>query len=582
VAGVKISSRQLDAKFRRNVANVRTQLGGQFDTQQAIQMGMVRQTLDGLIEGRLMGLEAKRLGLDAGDDLVRRTIREDAGFRNRANRFDAAIFRQFLERQNMTEAGFVESLRGRIARSQMLGAIVAGSTVPKALTDLMYAFRNERRNASVVRIRRGAAAGIADPGAGAVAEYHRTNAAAFTAPEYRRITVVHLDPEAMAAEIRPSEQRLREEYKARLPALSVPERRQLQQILVRDEALARKVHRMLKEGRAFADTATQIAKVKASSLDLGNLRKADLPAALSEVAFGLNKGGIGAPVRTPLGWHILRVVKIDAGKAPRFEEVRKRIASDIGKEEAVDALIAVANRFQDALAGGAALDDAAARASATPRRIAAIAANGTDASGKMVAKLPQDAGFLETVFTAATGQLSPLLETQDGGFYMVRVESVTPPALRPLGAVRKEVIAAWKVGQMDRAAKARAEALLADARRRGSLAAAAKAKGLVLETGKPFSRFIRDPASPVPATLVGALFRVKRGGMVMAPDEDGFTVGVLTDIEAVRPEQNKKEYEAIRKALRQSMSSDLVAQYSAALRSRYPVTVNQAAVDSLF
>ena len=55
----------------------------------------------------------------------------------------------------------------------------------------------------------------------------------------------------------------------------------------------------------------------------------------------------------------------------------------------------------------------------------------------------------------------------------------------------------------------------------------------------------------------GQFFRVKRGDMVMVPYEDGFAVGVLTDIEAAKPEQNKKEYEAIRKALRRSMASDL-------------------------
>ena len=82
--------------------------------------------------------------------------------------------------------------------------------------------------------------------------------------------------------------------------------------------------------------------------------------------------------------------------------------------------------------------------------------------------------------------------------------------------------------------------------------------------------------------LVAALFRVKQGEMAMAAHEGGFAVGVLTDIEAAKPEQNKKDYDEVRKQLHQSMVGDLVAQFSAALRSSYTVTVNDSAVDALF
>ncbi len=582
VGGVKISAEQLRQEFRRAVDVLRNRLGPQFDSTQARQLGVLDQTLDTLIVDRLFVLEAATLGLDAGDDLVRSTVAADPAFHNAAGRFDGQIYRQALANQNMGEMGYEESLRANIVRLQLTRALTAGGVVPKKLHDLVYEFRNERRVAEVVRLARDGVAGVAEPSEPELVAFHNKYAAQFTAPEYRDVTVVHFDPTVMAAEFMPPEKRVREEYEYRLPSLSVPERRELQQILVQDRTLADRVHQSLQQGREFAKVATEIAKVSADSLSLGRLRRNDLPKQIADVAFALAEGGVSKPVNSALGWHILRVVKIEGGKAPTFAEVRKRISDDLAREQAVDALSAIANRFEDTLAGGASLEDAAAKADATSLRIPAIDVQGRDASGNPVKKVPGDPKFLETVFTTAVTATSPLTETQDGGFFMVRVNRLTPPALRPLRTVRARVIAAWKLVQQDEQAKKRAEALLARAKAAGSLAAAADEKGLKLETSKPFSRFIQDAESPLPQSLIRSMFKAKTGGVAMAGYNKGYAVARLKEIERARPEANAEEYKNIGTFLKTAIANDIVGQFTDALRQRYDVSIDQRAVEAMF
>ncbi len=582
VEGVKIPRQELEQEFRRAVTALQARLGPQFDSIQARRLGVLEQTLDGLIVARLFALETASLGLDAGDDLVRATIAADPAFQNRAGSFDSLAFRQALSSGNMSEAAYVASLRATIVRQQLTGSLTAASTVPRKLQEMIYDFRNERRRADVVRIARDTTPAAAEPPESEVVDYHRKNPALFTAPEYRNLTVVHFDPKIMAAEILIPEKRLREEYEYRLPSLTVPERRELQQILVRDKALAETVYQALLRGREFSEVATQTAKLPAGALSLGNPTRRELPEEIANAAFTLKKGGFSKPVRSALGWHILRVKGISGGKAPSFEEARKTINNDLAREKAIDALVAVANKFEDSLAGGATLEEAAAGNNATPLNIDAIDSRGMDRAGKRIAKAPADAKFRQAAFITISGGTSELTETDDGGFFMVRVNRVTPPVLRPLESVRAKVIAAWKAGQRDKQTKIRAESLLAAANTRGSLAAAAKEKGLKLEDSKPFSRFIQDPLSVIPPALAGAMFKAAKGARSMAAYDGGYAVAELKKIERRRPEDNASEFKNIGVALKAAIAGDIASQITAALRRRYEVSIDQRALEALF
>lgn len=582
VGGVKISGQELSREFRRAVDALRERLGVQFDTTQARQLGVLEQTLDGIITNRLFALETARLGLDAGDDQVRGIIASDPAFQSQTGQFDAFVFRQVLSNEQMTEAGYVTSLRANIIRLQLIRSLAAGAVAPKRLQELVYDFRNEQRVADVVRISNDTVPAPGEPTELQVAEFHKNNPAPFTAPEYRDITVVHFNPMAMAADIRIPEKRLREEYEYRLPTLSVPERRELQQILVNDEAVAKKLHEALSQGQEFTKVATETAKLPAGSLSLGNLARNELPQEIADVAFALNEGGFSKPVKSALGWHILKVGKVSGGRAPTFEEVRKEITGDLAREMAIDALVTVANKFEDTLAGGASLEDAAAGVDASLLQFPAIDPRGRDKAGKAVAKMPTDPKFLQTIFAAEPGATSVLTETNDGGYFMARVNGVTAPKLRPLAAVRAAVVSAWKTDQRSKQTKILAEALRDAAKTKGSLAAAAKERKLKLDTSKPFSRFVQDPISPLPPSLVGPMFKAAKRGMAMAAYDGGYAVAELKKIERKRPDENAEEFKNIGNSLLTAVAGDIASQFADSLRQRYKVSIDQQAIQALF
>ena len=582
VGDTKVTANQFNEAFRREMNRLRGVLGSRMDSDQARQLGVADSTLEGLITQRLLALEARDLGLLVGDDQIKQTILRQTAFRNQLGNFDQAVYRQVLSQSGLTEDRYVEGLRGDITQSHLTDVIGKGSFVPKFLVDQLYRFRNERRIAEVVVIDRDKSGAPPKPSDSELREFHKKNAALFTAPELRDITTLHLSPNKLAEEIKPSDEQLRDEYENRLTSLSIPERRQLRQILTQDEATANRAAGRLRQGAPIADVAKEVANQDEDATRLGLVTFNDLPKEMAEAAFKLAENTASDPVKSPLGWHVLLVEKINAGKTPAFEDVREKISTDLARELAIDGLVKIANQLEDALAGGASLEEAAGQLNAPVIRLSAVSANGRDGDGKEVPKLPRVERFLETAFTTEKDQTSDLIETDSGHYFIVRVENIQAPALKPYETVRDQVERQWVLSGKDETARKKAEAILARVRAGASLTSVATKDRLKIETSKEFTRFNRAAGSKISAAMAGELFRVPRGGVAMAPSRSGYAVAQVKDIRAAEPSSNKEAYDRVRDQIQEAMGDDVLSQFSTALRDRFPVSIDRGALDRLF
>lgn len=576
VGDTEINRTELSNQVRRLLSIMRRQLGGNFDAQQATQLGLIDQTVDQLVNSRLLTLESQSLGLGAGEDLIRQTILNDRRFQTAGGQFDRIAFQRFLQNEDLSEARYVALLRQEITQGQVTSALRTSAYAPKALLNTVYKYRNEQRVAEIVKIPYGKASDIRTPKEAELVEFHKKNPARFTAPEYRQITAIFLDPVEVAKELTPSQERIKQEYEYRKEIRTVPERRALEQILFQDETKAKAFADVAKTGRAFDVAAKEIAK--ATPNDLGNLRKQDLPPEVGEAAFKLPLNGITSPIKTALGWHVVHVKKIEPGRTPTFDSMKAEIKRDLAREMAVDNIVKLTGKLDDALAGGASLEDAASTVSAKVLKFAAVDSSGIGPDGKPVSGLPKSPLFLEKIATTPKDETTNVEETQQGGFFVLKVEGITSPALKPLSAVRNQIVGIWKQSQVRGATKQKAETLQKAAQNGVGLSAAAKTGGYVVQTSKPVSRFIKPQGSIVSDSLLGTLFKAKKGDVVIAASNDGYSVAEIKQVIAAEPGKNKTEEQSLTTQLKDVLSADAITQYLAALRQTYPVKIDQNAV----
>src|SRR5439155_1132693 len=185
-----------------------------------------------------------------------------------------------------------------------------------------------------------------------------------------------------------------------------------------------------------------------------------------QALFALKKGEVSAePVRTPFGFHAIKVFEVKEGGRKPLKEVAAAIKSKLSAEAAERAAKAKADQIRPPLMAAkdfvAAAKKAGATAGETPRFSRA----------KPAERLPGDA-MLAALETPA-GQLSVPVKAQQG-YYVLKVLERVPPDMGGLQAERdkllKEILAqkqslAWESWLASARANAKIETHLPASRR---------------------------------------------------------------------------------------------------------------------
>jgi peptidyl-prolyl cis-trans isomerase D len=490
------------------------------------------------------------------------------------------LFGAVLAANNLSEDQYVALLRRDIPRNDLLHAVTAGAAAPQPAVDLLYRYRNEKRTADIVALPTAGVADVGQPSDDELKSFYEKHPDLFRAPEYRGFTLVSLDPSDMAKDIEIPEAKLKEEYDQRQDELQIPERRDVEQILAPSEEKAKEAEAALAAGKDWREVATTIAGQDPDTIDLGLMRREEMPSALGEAAFELPLNKPSEPVKSPLGWHILQVVKIEPPVTQSFEEAKPKLEADLTRQEAVDRIYKVANKADDALAGGATLSDVAEKFGLKTTAVEAVDAGGHDPQNKPVT-LPVSAGdVLKLAFATNEGQASRVTETPDGAIFALRVDKVIPSQVKPLDEVKDKAVAAWQADRRREIVAKKADELAAAVTPETRLATVAGEKGLKATTSPPFTRHPENDTA-VPPPLVGKLFAAKPGEVVTASDATGSYVAQLDEVQ--HPENVSQTAAAgLSHELDAAQQADLAEEFTRALRAHFPVEIHREALDRFF
>jgi peptidyl-prolyl cis-trans isomerase D len=559
----------LDA-VREEINRLQPLFGGRLDRAQAARMGIEQQVLENLINRAAVDQGASDLGISISDALVARRITSDETFFNNQGRFDRAIFAQVLSRASMNEAYYVATLKRDLASAEINRAVSATVSAPKAMVDPLVGFRSERREAKLIKLP--TVITVKEPTSTEVEAFYKANTQRFMAPQTRDVTWIHLDPDSMAAEIRVPEDRLEQAYAERKDEFSSNERRDVEQVVFRNQAAATAAAKAIAAGKTLTQAAREDGK-PLKPVALGWVEKKDMLPQLTGPVFALKKGALSQPIQTSLGWHILRVKNIQAGKVTTYKDAREQLRKEIAQREAVESIFGMTNKLEDSLAAGALLDEAARQSNLKARRAQALDVRGRNVAGEAVSGLPKGANFLRTVFDTPDGQDSALTETQNGGFFILHINKVTEPKLRPLNDMRSAVIASWKMDARAKATEKRAKALVEKIKSGRSFEAVAKAENLAIKTTPTFTRLTHDAESGLPAALMEQLFKLKPGDTAMAEGPGGYTVAMLTKVRNPSSKEKADAATALAQEIRQGLGGDLFQQFVGAMRGRYDIEI---------
>ena len=151
---------------------------------------------------------------------------------------------------------------------------------------------------------------------------------------YRTVTIAPGEAEAYYRKHRDSYQR-----EPRVRAL---------QIVLRESRRVSVVRNRLKKGEDFAKVAREesVGPEAARGGDLGFLSRGTLPDAIDRIVFTIPVGEVSPPIRTPYGYHIVKVLQREAGRPPDYPAVREQVIEDLRKAKAEEAYSAWMDSLQ--------------------------------------------------------------------------------------------------------------------------------------------------------------------------------------------------------------------------------------------
>ncbi|MEM7225840.1 MAG: SurA N-terminal domain-containing protein [Pseudomonadota bacterium] len=580
VGHTEVPQYDFSRNLSRQMNQVRRQLGGEFDISQARAIGLVDQVLQQMVSQALFNEQANKMGLVVGDSQIQQLIMAEPAFKNQAGIFDRSRYFGLLQNNGWTEQRYFQILTDELLREQLASALQDAVLVPDAVIDAAYTHQEQRRVAETLFVPNVAVPEGLAPTDEELESVLQTHEVRFRSPEYREISLIQLNREAFAEEIEIADDEVAAAFESRRDQFDEPERRSFEQVIFTDEATARQALGQMKDGQDFAYAGEQVSGQ--APVTLGPFSQDELTGQLPELAeavFALVENTVSEPVESPFGWHLLRVTALDPAHSATLEEVRDTLAADLALEAATDVQVSLANKLDDELAAGFPMEEAAGALGIELAKIDAVGPQGETPEGEAVEGLPPLGDLLPVLLRTNAGETSLLTETQDGNYFVVRVDSVTPSRPRPLAEVRDDVLEIWRAEKSTADARNRAETFAELARGGQTLPAIAESESLVHSYTPELTRDRRGVADAASPQVVSTLFALEPNEIAVADAPGGVVVVKLAEVRNPIPRSDQAVADALDEDLSQSFEGDLVASFVESLRQEIGVEINQRAVE---
>ena len=507
-----------------------------FSPELAEQLGLPQQAVSDLVQEAVVVQRARAEGLEITDEELNAQIQAVPAFQENG-RFSLRRYQDFLRRRGTSAAAFESDVRRELTRMKVENTVKGGIKVSDAELEQAFVVRREEARAAWALVDVGALASTASATDDEVQAYLKEHASEFKQPDRRRVQYVTFVPKDFRPQV--PEADVEKYYTDHASEFETPRQVRAAHLLVavpqtggseaEDKARAKVADaiRRLKGGEDFGKLASEVSEdpgSKGKGGELGWVKKGEMVPQFEEALFSLKRGEVSPePVRTPFGYHAIKVFEI--------------------KEESRKPLREVAPQIRERLAGEAA--DKAARAKADEVRPGLQAAKDCMADAKRLGLTPVETTLAkverplmlggpdpleEAAFALSVGGVSAPVKAPMGWVVLKSIEAI-PAGVPPLAEIRDKVVAAVKRQKAEALGLERAKQLAVDGTTADLQAVGKKAGAQTGETVR-FSR--AKPAERLPGDAQLAALQTP-AGQVTAPVKTPQGYYVLKVLERAAP-----------------------------------------------
>lgn len=587
VEGLQITWGEYQKAYRQRVETYRRLFKDKLDDAMIERLKLADLALDSLIEGRLLLVIAQEEGLRVSDDEVFSYIEGHPAFQV-GGYFNKNTYISRLSNLGMTPTQYEESVRQLLIVEQVQATFKDGIHITEAELRSTYQQEQEQVSTTFLLLKGDDFTRDVEADEKALETFYQEHKTEFAVPERRKIAYVTFRPETHEKEVILDKGRIKERYELNLERYRKPERIRARHILLKleqnasaedDAKVKAKADALLKEARG-GKNFTELAKAHSQGPtapkggDLGFFTRGKMVKPFEEVAFKLEAGQVGGPVRTPFGYHLIKVEEKEPESVRAFEEVEGEIRQALVAEEArylaQDATYEALESIRSSTEKGEGALSGLKGATLSTTKLFASDESLTEMGG-------DDEAVRSAAFALQVGDVSNVIEGKRNSYILALVK-VDPEHVPPLKAIRAQVVAAYSKSQGRRRVLSEADALAKSAKNVDDLTKAAK--DLKLSTVPTSTGWFarRGPVAKVEteSSYIRTAFKLPSGIFSTVVTPEGAYVLTVTGLKGVTDEgfaSAKKTFEA---RLRLQKANSIYSAWIQRLRQTHDVEVDSA------
>jgi peptidyl-prolyl cis-trans isomerase D len=457
---------------------------------------LMGQAGQALVQREILLQQADKLGLKVTADDIRRELREGPWsiyFFPKGQFIGKDRYADWVDQQlHMSTANFEKQIGTDLEISRLEALITGGIFVSDKDAADGYRRDNTKVKFDYAVLNGEDLRKQINPSDADLQKFFKQNAARYkdAIPEARKISYVAFTPDQVPGGTpQITDQQAQQYYQAHLKDYQVPEEVHVRHILISvprgadaktDAAAKAKAEDVLKQlhaGGNFAALAKKYSEdpgSKDQGGDLGMQAHGTFVPEFDKAAFALKPGEISPLVKTQFGYHILQGVEKQNAHTRTFDEVRGAILASMIRDKEAQA----AQTYAASLAGEAQKTGLAKTAAAHHMQVVT-----TDylAQGAIAPGLADSSKLMGEAFTAKKDG-PPAVASTGEGYAIFQVADIRAAHAPSFDEFKSHLVEDFRDQQLPQLLASKTNALVADVKQTGNLAAAAKSVGATVKT----------------------------------------------------------------------------------------------------
>ena len=387
--------------------------------------GTYKNVLNKLEQEILLNSEAEELNLNVPMSVVTQTISQENNFKDPLGKFSQIKFNQSLKNAGLSETKYLEMINTEANLKQISTPFSTNDYYSEKVIKKIMDWQNEIRNIEYDFFDLLTPKDIKRPSEETLTNFYEENKEKYQIPLTRNIQYLEISPNYFTKQVKISDSQINERYKIEKSNYKIDERREILQVTTQDEEKAKNFFNTV-SNNDFKEAAKEFFNLSENDINLGLVKKTDLPSTNADALFKANLNEIVGPLKTEFGYNVYKIIKIEPEESIEYSKIIEDIKSKIIKEKSTEVLFEKLDIIEDLLAEGSNLSEIAV-SDVFDKKIPLNIINRVSQNGiiysydKEKSLIEKSNNFLKNIWDTNINEMSDIFNSKEDNYVIIQV-----------------------------------------------------------------------------------------------------------------------------------------------------------------